>query len=135
MWELCEARCRDEGASAPAGIATELTREKHRTIQKTTEDIKDFQFNTMIAALMTFTNTLSRIESDNPEAARSPEWREAFDSLLLLLAPIAPHLTEELWEMTGKPYSIHQQSWPEYDSALTKSEEIHADRAGGRQAA
>ena len=96
----------------------------HRTIQKATEDIESFQLNTMIAALMTFTNTLSRIESDSPTAATSPEWREAYDTLLLLLAPIAPHLTEELWESSGNPYSIHQQAWPEYDPALTKSEEI-----------
>ena len=124
VWELCEVRCRDEGTAAPPAIATELTREMHRTIQKATEDIETFQFNTMIAALMTFTNTLSRIEADNPDAASSPEWREAYDKLLLLLAPIAPHITEELWETAGNPYSIHQQAWPTYDDALTKAEEI-----------
>ena len=124
VWELCEVRCRAEGAAAPPNIATELTREMHRTIQKATEDIESFQLNTMIAALMTFTNTLSRIEADSPAAATSPEWREAYDTLLLLLAPIAPHLTEELWESSGNPYSIHQQAWPEYDPALTKAEEI-----------
>ena len=109
VWELCEARCHEEGNPAPAAVATELKREMHRTIQKATEDIEDFQFNTMIAALMTFTNTLSRIESDSPErrAALSGATRM---TLLLLLAPIAPHLTEELWEMTvGRIQSISRR--------------------------
>ncbi len=122
--ELCEARCRPQGADASEPIATQLTRETHRTIQKVTDDIESFQFNTMISALMILTNALSLIETDHPDAATSPQWRAAYDTLLLLLAPIAPHLTEELWESAGKSYSIHQQAWPTYDPELTKSEEI-----------
>ncbi len=124
LWELGAVRNRSEGPSAPSDIAADLQRAAHRTVQKATEDVEAFQFNTMIAALMTLTNTLSRVEADNPDAACSPEWRSTYDTLLLLLAPIAPHLAEELWEMTGRPYSIHQQAWPDYDPELTKSEEI-----------
>ncbi len=124
VWELADIRVHAESGSAPGEIATELTRAMHRTIQKATEDIEAFQFNTVIASLMTLTNTLSRVENDNPGAATSDEWRTAYDTLLLLLAPIAPHLTEELWEKIGRPYSIHQQAWPEYDPELTKSDVI-----------
>ena len=124
VWELADVRVRAESGPAPTEIATELTRATHRTIQKATEDIEAFQFNTLIASLMTLTNTLSRIESDNAAAATSDEWRTAYDTILLLLAPIAPHLTEELWEKIGRRYSIHQQAWPEYDPELTKSDEI-----------
>ena len=124
LWELADIRIRAESGSAPADIATELTRATHRTIQKATEDIEAFQFNTMIASLMTLTNTLFRVESDNPGATQSDEWRVAYDTLLLLLAPIAPHLTEELWEKIGRTYSIHQQAWPDYNPELTKSDEI-----------
>ncbi len=124
LWELADIRVHPDSGSAPAEISTELTRATHRTIQKATEDIEAFQFNTVIASLMTLTNTLSRVENDNPGAATSDEWRTAYDTLLLLLAPIAPHLTEELWEKIGRPYSIHQQAWPEYDPELTKSDEI-----------
>ena len=124
VWELADVRLRAESGPAPTEIAADLTRATHRTIQKATEDIEAFQFNTLIASLMTLTNTLSRIESDNAAAATSDEWRTAYDTILLLLAPIAPHLTEELWEKIGRPYSIHQQAWPEFDPELTKSDEI-----------
>ena len=124
VWELADVRVRAESGPAPTEIAADLTRATHRTIQKATEDIEAFQFNTLIASLMTLTNTLSRIESDNAAAATSDEWRTAYDTILLLLAPIAPHLTEELWEKIGRPYSIHQQAWPEFDPELTKSDEI-----------
>jgi leucyl-tRNA synthetase len=50
--------------------------------------------------------------------------KESIESLLLLLAPTAPHLTEELWQRTGHSYSIHNQSWPKWDEALAKDEEI-----------
>jgi leucyl-tRNA synthetase len=51
-------------------------------------------------------------------------WREAISYLLLLLAPTSPHLAEELWSMTGHPYSIHNQAWPRYDEEIAKEEEI-----------
>jgi len=51
-------------------------------------------------------------------------WRKAISYFLLLLAPTAPHLAEELWNRTGHPYSIHNQSWPEYNKELAKEEEI-----------
>jgi leucyl-tRNA synthetase len=51
-------------------------------------------------------------------------WKGAVDTLLLLLAPTAPHLTEELWQRTGHDYSIHNQGWPKWDEALAKEEEI-----------
>jgi leucyl-tRNA synthetase len=49
-------------------------------------------------------------------------WQEAVESLLLMIAPSAPHIAEELWQRTGRPYSIHKQAWPEYDEALAASE-------------
>jgi len=55
---------------------------------------------------------------------RMPVWREALETLVLLLAPGAPHLAEELWQRLGKPYSVHQQSWPAYDPALAAEETV-----------
>jgi len=51
-------------------------------------------------------------------------WNEAIESLLLILAPLAPHMAEELWERTGRPYSVHMQSWPQWDAELAKEGEI-----------
>jgi leucyl-tRNA synthetase len=55
---------------------------------------------------------------------RTPEWREALETLVLLMAPSTPYVAEELWQRLGMPYSVHQQSWPAYDPALTVEEEV-----------
>ena len=100
----------------------ELQRVAHQTIRKVTEDMEKLRFNTMIAALMEFTNYLARVKETG--AVTDSSWEEARDTLLLLLAPTAPHLAEELWQWTGREYSIHNQSWPEWDEALARDEEI-----------
>jgi leucyl-tRNA synthetase len=92
----------------------------HRTIERTTNDYNDFAFNTMIAGLIEFVNELMK-RKDAPEA-NTPVWKEALESLVLLMAPATPHIAEEMWEMLGKPYSVHQQLWPTYDPELVKHE-------------
>jgi leucyl-tRNA synthetase len=54
----------------------------------------------------------------------TPEWREAIETLVLLMAPSTPYVAEELWERLGMPYSVHQQAWPTYDTALTRADEV-----------
>jgi leucyl-tRNA synthetase len=76
----------------------------------------------MVAALMEYTNYLTKAKETGPVDAGA--WREAMETLLLLLAPSAPHLAEELWQRSGRPYSIHNQQWPEWDAALAAEEEI-----------
>ncbi len=99
-----------------------LQRITHQTIRKVTEDLERFRFNTMIAALMEFTNYLAKAEKAG--YITDSAWEEAIDILLLLLVPTAPHLAEELWQRTGHDYSIHNQSWPHWDEKLAKDEEI-----------
>jgi leucyl-tRNA synthetase len=94
----------------------------HKTIKKVTADLEKFRFNTMLASLMEFSNYVSKIKESR--VVSNTLWREAIKYFLLLLAPTAPHLTEQLWERTGYPYSIHNQPWPEYDEELAKEEEI-----------
>jgi leucyl-tRNA synthetase len=108
--------------AADPGSVRELRHRTHKTIKKVTEDLERFRFNTMLASLMEFTNHLAKVL-----AARSVDtsaWREAIDTLLLLLAPTAPHLAEELWTRTGHPYSIHNQSFPLWEEDLTAEEQI-----------
>jgi len=94
----------------------------HKTIKKATGDIERFRFNTMLAALMEYTNTLSKVlEAGSVPAA---EWKEAIKILLLLMAPSTPHMTEELWMELGYPYSIHRQTWPVWDKELVADEEV-----------
>jgi leucyl-tRNA synthetase len=99
-----------------------LRRLTHRTIKKVTEDMEAFCFNTMIAALMEFNNHLLRAKGT--ALAETEAWQEAVRTLLLLLAPSCPHITEELWERLGLPYSIHDQRWPEWDPELAKEEQV-----------
>lgn len=108
-----------------------LRRLTHRTIKKITEDITRFNFNTAISASMELVNDMIRY-NEKPEKERNISViKEATESLLLLLAPFAPHLTEELWHRMGKPRlrrgkqgSIHKESWPQFDEKLVKAETI-----------
>ncbi len=99
----------------------ELLRAMHTAIKMVTQDLESFSFNTIIARLMEFTNALGKAK----EAAwESPIWDTAISHLLLLLAPITPHLAEELWEAIGKPYSVHLQAWPAWDEAMLVEEAV-----------
>jgi leucyl-tRNA synthetase len=99
-----------------------LQRITHQTIRKVTNDLEKLRLNTMIAALMEFTNYLAKAKEEGTVSVSG--WKEASDTLLLLLAPACPHIAEELWQQTGHEYSIHNQSWPRWDEELAKDEEI-----------
>jgi leucyl-tRNA synthetase len=101
---------------------TELLRTTHQTIRKVTDDIERLRFNTMIAALMEFTNYLGKVKEAG--SVSESDWQKVIETLLILMAPSTPHITEELWEQTGYDYSIHSQDWPLWDKELAKDEEI-----------
>jgi leucyl-tRNA synthetase len=100
----------------------DLQRKTHQTIRACTEDMEAFAFNTYIANLMTLRNVLQ--EAKRTPLYGSPAWEEAIETLLLLMAPATPHIAEELWAQTGRPYSIHRQAWPAFDPKLAAEEEI-----------
>jgi len=124
VWNLALAG--HNGPASPEGGegdgVRELRRITHKTIKRVTEDADRFHFNTMLSSLMEFTNYLTKAQQ--APSVTGPAWREAVDTLLLLLAPTAPHLAEELWTRTGHAYSIHNQPWPGWDEALAADEEI-----------
>ncbi len=99
-----------------------LRRKTHQVIQKVGADLEDFSFNTAVAAIMELRNSI--LESQRRSNVSSESMAEAIDSLLLLLSPIAPHITEELWAQRGKPYSIHQQPWPQWDADIAKEDTV-----------
>jgi leucyl-tRNA synthetase len=111
-------------ADLPAASETrELRRWTHKTIAKVTTDIEGFRWNTMIAALMEYTNYLTK-RRESGEEVDGAAWSEAMESLTLLLAPSVPHIAEELWERLGKPYSVHTHAWPHADPALAADDEV-----------
>lgn len=101
---------------APEVDVRELRSLTHRTIRKVTEDIDNFQFNTMIAAMIEFTNELMKLR-DRP-VAKTPAWRDAATTLTLLMAPSTPYVAEEMWSRLGNEFSVHQQDWPVFDEML-----------------
>ncbi|TSC53942.1 MAG: leucyl-tRNA synthetase, partial [Microgenomates group bacterium LiPW_16] len=91
----------------------------HKTIKEVTEDIENLRYNTALAHIMEYHNYLS----SNIYHLSSNLKRQALEMLVLLLAPFAPHMTEELWcEVLGNKFSIHQHPWPKYDPTLIKEE-------------
>jgi leucyl-tRNA synthetase len=110
-------------ASDSAFDGRQLRRRVHQTLRKVTHDFENFEFNTIISSLMELMNEMYKAREAG--AAGSPEWKEAQDIYLHMLAPVAPHIAEELWtNHLGKTYSIHQQSWPEFDEAAAKEDSI-----------
>jgi len=101
---------------------SELRHAIHKTIRKVTEDLEKLRFNTMIASLMELTNWLSKVREVRNVSLSL--WQEAVSYFLLLLAPTAPHLAEELWVRSGHSYSIHNQFWPKFDKELAEQAEI-----------
>ncbi len=121
-WNVVTHEPSGVAGAAPDGDATALRRVTNQTIKRVGEDLERFAFNTAIAALMEFVNELTKARETVP--ATSEEWREACRALVLLLAPFAPYLGEEMWARLGGPYSVHQQPWPRYDAGAAAEETV-----------
>ncbi len=99
-----------------------LRRKTHQTIRKVTADMEDFSFNTAVAAIMELRNTI--LGAQREAKVTREAWDEAVETLLLLLAPISPHISEELWARRGHSGSIHREAWPTWDEAVAREEVI-----------
>ncbi len=121
MWSLFTEENKG-GKKADPKVGRELRRKVHQTIKRVSRDLENFEFNTVVSALMELANTLH--EARDAGAASSPEWAEARDIYLRLMAPITPHIAEELWALAGNPYSVHQQAWPQADENAAKEDVI-----------
>lgn len=99
-----------------------LRRRVHQTLRRVTHDFETFEFNTIVSGLMELLNDLYKAREQG--AGGSAEWQEAMDIYLRMMAPVSPHVAEELWARLDKPYSIHTQPWPSVDEAAAAEEEI-----------
>jgi leucyl-tRNA synthetase len=104
----------------------QVQRKLHQTIRRVTEDFQGrWHFNTSVAAVMEFVNTLYTAEEDIAAGRFSaPVLKDIQRKLVLLLAPFSPYLAAELWEMLGEKGSLLRHPWPEYDPELAREEEI-----------
>ncbi len=110
---------RGEGNDSLTKEEKDLRRAIHTAIKEITEDLGEYQFNTAISELMKLSNALT----DAPCKA-SPVFAEGIRALVLLLAPFAPHIADELWQQLGGTDSVHQQAWLGYDPAALVADEI-----------
>jgi leucyl-tRNA synthetase len=99
-----------------------LRRKLHQTLRQVTRDFETFEFNTIVSALMELMNEMHKAREVG--AGGTPEWKEAILLYTLMLAPVCPHLSEELWQRMGQPYSVHTQPWPQVDEAAAAEQEI-----------
>jgi leucyl-tRNA synthetase len=109
---------------APQDADVEMEKRTHRLIARVTDDFERWSYNTTVAALMQFVNELYRYVQSEDGACRGT-LDFAVDTLLKLLAPMAPHITAELWEVRhGQGATVHDQSWPKADPALVKVDQV-----------
>lgn len=101
----------------------DLNYARHYAIQHVTEDTEKFQFNTAIARMMEFTNSLSKYLNDEKNK-NITFLEETVADYIKLLAPFAPHFTEEQWELLGKNFSVFNETWPIFDSKALVKEEV-----------
>ncbi len=117
---------KDGGTDATPTCSAEtkqnLRRKLHATLKSITFDFENVSFNTIISSLMELMNEMYKARKEG--AVGTAEWDEAMEIYLLMLAPVAPHIAEELWERMGKEYSIHTQSWPQVDESAIVVDEI-----------
>ncbi len=129
VWKLVHERLdliRDVKTLDLTALAPEeraLRRTVHKTIKKVTEDIEErFHFNTAIAAVMELLNALQGAETSTPQYGAV--MKEALESMVILMAPFVPHITEELWQQMGHDKPLSETVWPEYDRDAIVDEEM-----------
>lgn len=121
VWNLYQSYW-DVSARPSLLVDSKLEQELHKTIKAVTQRIESHRFNTMVSVLMEFTNTLyERIRNDK---WRTATFQECLETLLVILAPAAPFISEELWSQTGHDFSIHQKEWPSWDETKVQDEMV-----------
>ena len=127
VWRLVLANAETEaGGYDVSSLSREdkdVRRKIHATIKKVTEDISErFNFNTAISAIMELNNAL--VAYNDSADKKDGLMKEGLEALIILLSPFAPHITEELWQLTGHEDTIIERSWPSYDESALAVDEV-----------
>ena len=112
VWDICLRDASERSITNPSAART-LQRDAHATTKHVIEDMHAYKYNTSIAALMSFVNSMNHAWEDG--GVDGDTWSECVKRLLLHLAPLAPHIADELWTRLGHPFSVHNQLLPEFD--------------------
>jgi leucyl-tRNA synthetase len=122
IWTLVLTTTGSDQDDGDPTTARSLRRKVHQTIRQVSNDLENFEFNTVISSLMELSNEI--VDARAKGLSGTLEFKNAVENMLLMMAPVTPHIAEELWMRLGKPYSIHIQAWPEYDPEAAEEEEI-----------
>jgi leucyl-tRNA synthetase len=123
MWTLIGEFLEAPEGSQPDVEETAILAATHRAIKKVSRDLEHMGFNTAIAAMMALVNDLYKEKIDKG-LGKTPAWQFAFDSLVQMVAPFAPHIAEELWQDLGHSQSVHISQWPLWDERFTTDETL-----------
>ncbi len=124
IWRLVH-QIQEQGSTGPEGPGNDLRRAMHYAIKHVGQDVNRFHFNTAISRIMEFVNTLYLYVAEVPAEKRPPALlQQSIRTLVLLIAPFAPHLAEELWHVLGNKKSVFLQTWPDYDPSLLKHKQL-----------
>ena len=118
FWSLVNDTWIAHPATAETPESQAIERLRHKTIKRVTEDLSSFRFNTALAAMMEFNNAL--LKQQRTTVTQSLAYHQALETMIQLLAPFAPHITEELWHLTGHTDSVHSTAWPAFTEAMAQ---------------
>ncbi|RIE09804.1 leucine--tRNA ligase, partial [Candidatus Cryosericum odellii] len=124
LWELAQRTIEASREDLTDASVPKLELQINKLTKKITEDIEKFKFNTAVAAFMEYFNFLSETVRNDETMLSTVEWQTAMRQLLVILAPFAPHMTEELWQEYGCEESIHRQPWPAWDESKLVQNEV-----------
>jgi len=120
FWDVVSEGWVEHPDDAQTSESQAVERLRHKTIKRVTEEVSNLRFNTALAALMECNNALIKLQGE--AVARSAAFQRTLESMMQLLAPLAPHISEELWQQTDHEGSIHTTDWPQYDEEMTRDE-------------
>ncbi|MFZ1360568.1 MAG: leucine--tRNA ligase [Candidatus Saccharimonadales bacterium] len=123
LWTLTQEFIDTEVGEVDADTRAALLKIAHSTIKKVTSDIEDDKFNTAISSMMEAVNGLYKLK-ESKSIAHDASWQFTLESLLQVLAPFAPHITEELWHQLGYTDTIHRDHWPQWDEQYLTSDSM-----------
>ncbi len=121
VWTLAQEYIESDSEIVDKKLESGILVVAHKTVKKVTSDIEDEKFNTAVSAMMEAVNNYYKIK-EKYKIGKSPAWTFAIESLLQILSPFAPHITEELWQQLGHGDTIHIDHWPKWDNKYLQSD-------------
>jgi leucyl-tRNA synthetase len=123
VWSLTQDYVERDAVELDQKAAHEILAVAHRTVKKVTDDIENDKFNTAVSSMMEAVNAYYKLKEKYP-FGKNDQWKFAIESLLQVLSPFAPHITEELWHDLGYDTTIHIDTWPKWNDAYLQTSQV-----------